>query len=221
MYGRVPLPVLEDVEDFTNGNVEFATPDWADAFPADWRINTHRYNDDDLSTKYGPSVREALEEYKGARILDVGCESTTGVPAIAGEENTVVQLEFIRERLDYGAELKDIYRDVYDVAVGGHEVQADACTMPFPDDSFDIVFAGAFLEPRTADAGLLQAYHDTDIPRVLRPGGDLIITAGAHREAATAGDLLTRYGIDPDRFAECTLDGATLTLSEYHPADSA
>ena len=95
----------------------------------------------------------------GARILDVGCGP--GYFATAFEDCTYVGLDSDRGELLLGQ----------DVGTRGHFVCADAHRLPFPDDSFDIVYSSNAAEHLPN----WQQMAD-EMVRVTRPGGLTVIS---------------------------------------------
>lgn len=100
------------------------------------------------------------------RVLDVGCgEGRHLHGAHAHADVRSVGLDLDRERL---VSARDGFEEV--VPAGGRTrsdvVVGDACTLPFPDDVFDVVICSEVLEH-------LPAYETAldEIARVLRPGG--------------------------------------------------
>jgi SAM-dependent methyltransferase len=98
------------------------------------------------------------------RILDVGCGTGTMLTYLAafGKAQGV---DVDEEAVGYCHE-----RGLLDVRLGAAE------TLPFDDSSFDLVTALDVLEHLDDDAAALR-----EIGRVLRPGGQLLITVPAHR----------------------------------------
>jgi SAM-dependent methyltransferase len=114
----------------------------------------------------------------GDRVLDVGGGTGNCALAAARRDADVVCSDIVPELLEYARSRAGMEGLAFDTEV------ADACDLPFPDESFDVVvstfgvvFAG---DPERAAGELL---------RVLRPGGRLGLTAW--RPEAPGGRLLT------------------------------
>jgi len=125
-------------------------------------------------------------------VLDLGCgEGRHLHGAHAHADVRSVGLDIDRERLD---RTRQGFADI--VPAGGEAradlVVGDACTLPFPDDAFDVVICSEVLEH-------LPTYETAldEIARVLRPGGRL-------------GVSVPRYG--PERLCWALSDG-------YHEVD--
>jgi len=109
----------------------------------------------------------------GARVLDVGCGSGRHTAAayrlpgarVVGVDVAADELEAARERLQLHDRL---------AAHGGgrwHFCAADGRRLPFGDGRFDLVICAEVLEHVPADGRVLA-----EIARVLRPGGDLVVS---------------------------------------------
>lgn len=121
---------------------------------------------------------------RGRRVLEIGC----GLGAISGEfarqgvritsvdlTTTGVTAASTRFRLDSSS---------------GAAVQADAEMLPFPDDTFDMVWSWGVLHhtPRTEQA-MLEAR------RVLRPGGEFSVMLYNRSSFYNWFNVILRYGI--------------------------
>lgn len=113
---------------------------------------------------------EVLNKYVGAngpgtrRILDVGCGTGTMLTYLARFGNA--------EGVDIDTEAIEYCR-----ARGLKQVsQSAADSLPFADDTFDLVTALDVVEHIDDDLGVLR-----EVRRVLRPGGQLLLTVPAYR----------------------------------------
>lgn len=133
-----------------------------------------------------PAAMEWIARYatKEGRVLDVGGRDVNGSPRhLFGPDYTVA-----------------------DIAPGpGVNVVTDGATLPFPDQSFDVVVCAEVLEHAPRWRGIVD-----ECARVLRPGGRLIITtAGPGRPAHSATSLVTMHpgeyyaNIDAPRLEDC------------------
>lgn len=119
-------------------------------------------------------------------ILDVGCGSgmAVGLMAAKAQRGTVTGL-------DYSPEMVALATRRNRAAVQAGQVRVlrgDAMALPFPDASFDHVSAiETFYFWPDAMNGLAQAY------RVLRPGGQMVVTLEMSREASGTPSLVQRY----------------------------
>lgn len=123
------------------------------------RIEQHRYETE-------PAIREfaRFEERGGARVLELGCGIGTDGANFArngaeyvGLDQSPTALSLARRR--FAAE-----------TVGGEFVQGSATELPFPDESFDVVYSCGVLHHFTRTQVAVDEIH-----RVLRPGGEAIV----------------------------------------------
>jgi SAM-dependent methyltransferase len=114
-----------------------------------------------------------LELASGARVLDIGCGSGRHTAAayrlprarVVGADVACKDLASARERLQLHDRLG---------AHGGGRwnlCAADGLRLPFADGCFDLVICAEMLEHIHSDGGVL-----IEIARVLRPGGDLVVS---------------------------------------------
>lgn len=192
-------------------------PSWYREFPPEWIANQDRYEPDDMSSRYGEAIPNVLSAYDDATLLDVGSSDTTGVPALAPDTATVVQVDYRRDALETADRFRDRYREDNAKVIGGIPCQADARQLPFREDTFDAVFAGAYLtEQDEPDAGLSP--EGSELYRVLRQDGDLLIASKYIGRAETADDAVRQYGIEKeadDRFESYRCEDDLLILSSY------
>lgn len=101
---------------------------------------------------------------KSARILDIGTSTGTNLRMLRdlGFDN-FEGVDFSREAVEWCAS-KGL----------GHVTQGDACSLPFPDETFDFVLATDIIEHVDDDVRALE-----QIRRVLRPGCAAIVTVPA------------------------------------------
>lgn len=113
--------------------------------------------------RYLPQVVD-FEGYRGRRLLEVGCGIGTDLVRFArgGARVTGIDLSETAVRLAR-SNLSLHVRGRFDLLIG------DGQSMPFPDASFDVVYAHGVLQ-YTEDAGAMVA----ECHRVLRPGGEAI-----------------------------------------------
>ena len=119
-------------------------------------IERHRY------TEYAPWMRNTMgfDQFPGARLLEIGCgmgsdlvQFARGGAICTGIDITPRSVEITRHRFA-------LYR------LHGNFVLSDGERLPFPSDSFDVVYSNGVLHhtPETAEA--IREIH-----RVLRKGG--------------------------------------------------
>jgi SAM-dependent methyltransferase len=116
------------------------------------------------------------------RVLDVGCGEGRFAAELAHAGVTVVGVDVAEEALRRArANHPDL--DLRVVPVEG--------PWPLADASFDVVWAGETIEHVADTAGWLS-----EVRRVLRSGGSLLLSTPAHSRLAMLGLALSRRGLD-------------------------
>jgi 2-polyprenyl-6-hydroxyphenyl methylase/3-demethylubiquinone-9 3-methyltransferase len=119
----------------------------------------------------------------GERVLDVGCGEGVFAAELVGAGASVVGVDVAEEPLRRGRER----HPELDLRLAGGEA-----SWSLPDDAFDVVWAGEVVE-HVVDTGAWLS----ELRRVLRPGGRLLLTTPAH------GPLTRlRLAVDERAFAE-------------------
>src|SRR5437764_13300584 len=143
-------------------------------------VERHRY------TEYAPWMREVMgfEEFAGARLLEIGCGMGTdllqfarGGARVTGTDLTPRSIEISRQHLT-------IYGEAGDFAI------ADCETLPFTNESFDVVYSNGVLHHTPDTAGAVREIH-----RVLRPGGQVRVMLYHRRSFAYWGEVILRHGL--------------------------
>ncbi len=116
------------------------------------------------------------------RVLDVGCGEAQLTAAIARAGFAVVGIDVAEEPLRRARALQ--------VGIDVRLVSAEG-TLPFEDASFDVVWAGETIEHVTDTAGWLS-----ELRRVLRSGGSLLLSTPAHSRLAVLGLALSGARFD-------------------------
>jgi SAM-dependent methyltransferase len=107
-----------------------------------------------------------FEGYRGKRVLDVGCGAGTDLVRFA-------RAGAIVSGVDLSAAAVDLARA--NVAQQGLEAdirEADAAHLPYPDGTFDLVFAHGVVQYSADPARVIE-----ECWRVLKPGGEAIVQA--------------------------------------------
>lgn len=138
---------------------------WWDAAATEYQKEHGRFLGD-ADFVWGPEgVREAdarlLGAVAGRDVLEFGCGAAQCARWLVGAGARVVAVDLSEVQLRHSRELDARCGTRVAVAV------ADACALPFADDSFDVVCSAYGALPFVADAGALLR----EVVRVLRPGG--------------------------------------------------
>jgi ubiquinone/menaquinone biosynthesis C-methylase UbiE len=164
---------------------------------------------------YGRSLERYLRETSlplpaGARILDAGCG--TGLLTLA-------LLRVLRRPADItavdlsGRSLQTARRAVRKLAARLRHrvayVRADALSLPFPADSFDLVVTSGVLEYLPLRAGL------SELARVLAPGGHLLFLPVRPSPATRLLEIMFRFKAHPPREVAAATE-SLFSVVEHH-----
>ena len=110
------------------------------------------------------AVQKGIPNWKGTRVLDVGCGDARIAQAFSGDGAQVAALEVGFDRM---------VRVARRLAANPEEpalllLMGDGAGLPFPDDVFDLVILSDVIEHAKDPEGVVQ-----EVSRVLRPGGML------------------------------------------------
>lgn len=107
-------------------------------------------------------IKDRLGDPRGKRVLDVGCGCGEAAVWFAKRGASVVATDLSREFLDLVRRVAALH------GVSLETVPGDAGVLAFPDDTFDVVYAGNLLHHVDLEQTLLE------IKRVLKPGGRVV-----------------------------------------------
>lgn len=133
----------------------------------------------------------------GKRVLDVATGSGYGAAVLARSAASVMGLELDYDAVEYARR----YRLLGRLAL----IAGDACRMPFSASVFDAIVSFETLE-HISDLGAFLA----EVARVLRPGGELILSVPADTEEAERNPYHL-HSFSPDKLAR-------LLRREFEPA---
>ncbi|HMF58496.1 MAG TPA: class I SAM-dependent methyltransferase [Pyrinomonadaceae bacterium] len=167
-WGQDPCGAVYDQEH------EFGTREFFDA------VERHRY------TEYAPWMPSVMgfDKFAGKRLLEVGCGMGTdllqfarGGALVTGADLTPRSLEITRHRFELYGERGDFL-----ITDGEH--------LPFPDESFDVIYSNGVLHHTPDTAGAVSEIH-----RVLRPGGVAKVMLYHRDSLAYWGVLMLWHGV--------------------------
>ena len=146
-------------------------------------IEAHRYG------QYGPWMHEVMEfnQHAGHDLLEIGAGIGTDLSQFAQGGARVTDLDLSAGHLRLAQENFALR------GLKGRFVHHDAETLPFEDDSFDVVYSNGVLHhtPNTRD--VVREIH-----RVLRPGGLAIVMMYAENSWHYWGRLVWELGLEHD-----------------------
>jgi SAM-dependent methyltransferase len=129
---------------------EFGTREFFDA------VEHNRYHD------YAPWMPEVMgfDQFAGQRLLEVGCGMGTDLLQFARGGAKVTGVDLTPRSIDISRKHLKLYGQSGDFAI------TDAESLPFADESFDVVYSNGVLHHTPDTVGAVREVH-----RVLKPGG--------------------------------------------------
>ncbi|WP_162604977.1 class I SAM-dependent methyltransferase [Geomonas terrae] len=160
------------------------------------------------SKHYGGSVRtfmtvrleavlrnvDRLSLSRGAKVLDAGCGPGALVEALARRELWVSGLDVSENMLARTAERMESLGEAYPVSLK----QGSIDSLPYSDDSFDLVCSTGVIEYLDTDQLVLQEMY-----RVLRPGGFLLISVTNAWSPVNSLDFIVEFLKRRHMFLRC------------------
>lgn len=119
---------------------------------------------------------------ESCQLLDIGCGTGANLPMLrqfAGKNGHVTAVDFSPLALQFARDQKSDAKNTATLSM----LQGDALHLPFADNSFDVVTMLDVLEHLSDDALALSEVH-----RVLRPGGALVLSVPAYQKLWSAHD---------------------------------
>jgi 2-polyprenyl-3-methyl-5-hydroxy-6-metoxy-1,4-benzoquinol methylase len=153
---------------------EFGTREFFDA------VERHRYQE------YAPWMPEMMgfNEFAGARLLEVGCGMGTDLLQFARGGANITGIDLTPRSIEISRQHLSVYGERGDFAI------SDCETLPFADESFDVVYSNGVLHHTPDTAGAVREVH-----RVLRPGGQARVMLYHRGSAAYWGEIILRHGL--------------------------
>ena len=147
---------------------------WWDAEAVDYYAEHGEFLGDNELT-WGPEgLRESsahlLGEVAGMRVLEIGCGGGQCSRWVAGQGAAGVVASDVSSGMLERA--RRINNTLADPRLRVPLVQCDGAALPFPDDTFDVVFTAYGVVPFVADSARVMV----EAARVLRPGGRLVFS---------------------------------------------
>jgi SAM-dependent methyltransferase len=153
---------------------EFGTREFFDA------VERHRY------TEYAPWMKAVMgfNDCAGARLLEIGCGMGTDLLQFARGGAEVTGVDLTPRSIEISRQHFAVYGARGDFAI------ADGESLPFADDSFEVVYSNGVLHhtPDTASA-VREVY------RVLRPGGEARVMLYHRGSVHYWGQIILRHGL--------------------------
>jgi SAM-dependent methyltransferase len=153
---------------------EFGTREFFDA------VERHRY------TEYAPWMPEVMgfNDFAGTRLLEIGCGMGTDLLQFARGGAAVTGVDLTARSIHISRHHFFIYGARGDFAI------TDGESLPFADESFDVVYSNGVLHHTPDTAGAVREVH-----RVLRPGGQARVMLYHRGSAYYWGQIILRHGL--------------------------
>jgi 2-polyprenyl-3-methyl-5-hydroxy-6-metoxy-1,4-benzoquinol methylase len=153
---------------------EFGTREFFDAVAA------HRYN------VYAPWMSEVMgfNDFAGARLLEIGCGMGTDLLQFARGGAKVTGVDLTPRSIEISRQHFAVYGARGDFAI------TDGESLPFAEESFDVVYSNGVLHHTPDTAGAVR-----EVQRVLRPGGLARVMLYHRGSAYYWGQIILRYGL--------------------------
>ena len=153
---------------------EFGTREFFDA------VERHRY------TEYAPWMPSVMgfNDFAGARLLEVGCGMGTDLLQFARGGAKVTGVDLTPRSIEISRQHLAVYGERGDFAI------SDGETLPFADESFDVVYSNGVLHHTPDTAGAVREVH-----RVVRPGGQARVMLYYRNSLNYWGQIILRHGL--------------------------
>jgi 2-polyprenyl-3-methyl-5-hydroxy-6-metoxy-1,4-benzoquinol methylase len=153
---------------------EFGTREFFDS------VERHRYSE------YAPWMPKVMgfKDFSGARLLEIGCGMGTDLLQFARGGANVTGVDLTPRSIEISRQHFSLY------GVQGDFALADCETLPFTDESFDVVYSNGVLHHTPDTAGAIREVH-----RVLRPGGLARVMLYHRNSAYYWGEIILRRGV--------------------------
>lgn len=153
---------------------EFGTREFFDA------VERHRYHE------YAPWMPEVMgfNEFPGARLLEVGCGMGTDLLQFARGGAKVTGVDLTPRSIEISRQHLAVYGERGDFAI------SDCETLPFPSDSFEVVYSNGVLHHTPDTAGAVREVH-----RVLCSGGLARVMLYHRGSVHYWGQIILRHGL--------------------------
>ncbi len=164
----------------------------AAAHTLEWYLEVERYRYDE----YGPWMPEVMEfaKHRGHRLLEIGAGMGTDHAQFAKNGALVTDIDLSLGHLEHAKENFRLR------GLEGNFVHHDAETLPFDDNTFDVVYSNGVLH-HTPNTGVVI----DEIYRVLKPGGKVIAMFYAEHSLLYWRNFIYHLGVKDGLLADCSV----------------
>jgi ubiquinone/menaquinone biosynthesis C-methylase UbiE len=164
-------------------------------------VEAHRY-------KAEPCIREMaeFEEWKGKRVLEVGCGMGTDLRQFAAGGADVVGIDLTWQGIAMARKAFALF------GLCGNFVVADAEMLPFPEEMFDLVYSNGVIHHTADTAATVREIH-----RVTKTRGEarvMVYHRNSYFARVIVGMIIARRARAADRFSK----RPDPWIPESHPA---
>jgi 2-polyprenyl-3-methyl-5-hydroxy-6-metoxy-1,4-benzoquinol methylase len=153
---------------------DFGTREFFDA------VERHRYSE------YAPWMPQVMgfNDFKGARLLEVGCGMGTDLLQFARGGANVTGIDLTPRSVEISRRHFEVYGQRGDFAI------SDCERLPFKSETFDVVYSNGVLHHTPDTAGAVRELH-----RVLRRGGQARVMLYHRGSINYWGEIILRHGL--------------------------
>jgi len=143
-------------------------------------VERHRYSE------YAPWMPEVMgfDQFKGARLLEVGCGMGTDLLQFARGGAKVTGIDLTPRSIEISRRHFEVYGQCGEFAI------SDCEKLPFKSESFDVVYSNGVLHHTPDTAGAVSELH-----RVLRRGGQTRVMLYHRGSVNYWGEIILRRGL--------------------------
>jgi len=154
----------------------------------DWYLEAERYRYD----VYGPWMPKVMEfdQHAGKKVIEIGGGMGTDLAQFARNGAIVTDFDLSAGHLEHAR------RSFALRGLTGEFVHGDGENIPFPDDTFDVVYSNGVIHHTPDTAGVVRHMF-----RILKPGGKAIIMVYAENSWHYWREQVIRLGVENGHLA--------------------
>lgn len=155
----------------------------------EWYLEAERYRYD----TYGPWMPEVMEfaDHRGEKVLEIGAGMGTDLAQFAKNGAICTDLDLSAGHLEHAR------RNFALRGLTATFVHGDGEELPFPDDTFDVVYSNGVIHHTPNTQQVIERIH-----RVLKPGGKAIIMVYAENSWNYWRQIVVERGLRQNHFAD-------------------
>jgi ubiquinone/menaquinone biosynthesis C-methylase UbiE len=152
----------------------------------EWYLEAERYRYD----VYGPWMPKVMEfaKHRGKKVIEIGGGMGTDLAQFAKNGAIVTDFDLSAGHLEHARTSFRLR------GLQGEFVHGDGENIPFPDDTFDVVYSNGVIHHTPDTIGVVRNMH-----RILKPGGKAIIMVYAENSWHYWREQVLRLGVEQGR----------------------